>query len=72
MVFLQTYEDLCHRSGQTKNPVIKNLTTQIQHERSFILKDAHRINTFEEWRNILAALKQDLTLEKISIINNVI
>ena len=70
MVFLQTYEDLCHRAGQTTNSVIKNLTSQIQHERVFLLKDAHRINSDEEWSHILSALKSDTSLEKISIINS--
>ena len=57
MVFSQTYEELCHRAGQTTNSVIKNLSNQIQHERVFLLKDAHRINSEEEWGHILAALR---------------
>lgn len=70
MVFSQTYEELCHRAGQTTNSVIKNLSNQIQHERVFLLKDAHRINSEEEWGHILAALKSDNSIEKISIINS--
>lgn len=70
MVFINTYTDLCHRAGQTTNVVIKNLITQIQHERVFLLKEAHRINSLEEWSHILSALKTDSTIEKISIINS--
>merc|ERR1712127_117303 len=69
MVFLQVYEDLCSRAGTLKNPAIKHITNQISHERVFILKEAHRVNTKDEWTHILSALKQDKSLEKISIIN---
>ena len=69
MVFLQIYEDLCTRNGQSKNPIIKSISSQIQHERTFKLLEPHRINTIEEWGHILSALKQDSSIEKISIIN---